>query len=131
MAQIWGKNGLVSASALASTVAYLDTWSINFTSDKDEVTAFGGDWHTYLQTLQGATGSASGKSDPTASGQSAIRTMFLSGASVVAVSMWLTETTGQIFTCSALIDSWNVGVNVNQAETFSFNFTVNTRPSHN
>jgi len=130
MAQIWGKNGAVAIGAAASTVAYLDSWNMTFTGDKDEVTAFSDDWHKFLPTLQGATGSASGKSDPTASGQASIRTMFLSGASVVSVSLWLTETSGQVFTCSALVDSWSVGAQVGVYEPFSFAFTVIARPSH-
>jgi len=131
MAQISGKNGQVYIGAATSSIAYLDNWSINFTTDKDEITAFGGDWHTFLLTgITGATGTMSGKSDPTASGQSQIRTLYLSGGSVVAVSLWLQETTGQVFTCSVIVDSWGVGVSLNAVETFNASFTVNTRPSH-
>ena len=131
MAQLYGKNGAIAIGAAASTIAYLDSWTLNFTGDKDEVTAFGQDFHTFLPTLQGATGSASGKSDPVASGQTSIRTMFCSGASVTTVALWLTESSGLVFTCSSvLIDGFSLGVPVANVQTFSFSFTVNARPSH-
>jgi hypothetical protein len=130
MAAIKGRDGQIALGAAASTIAYIDTWSISLSSDKDEITAFGDDWHKYIQTIQGATGSASGTRDTAATGQTTILALFCSGGTVASQNMWLTETTGAVFTCAVLIDSIDIGVPVNGKETFSIGFTVNARPSH-
>jgi hypothetical protein len=130
MAAIKGRDGQIALGAAASTIAYIDTWSISFSSDKDEITAFGDDWHKYIQTIQGATGSASGTRDTAATGQTNILATFCSAGTVASQNLWLTETTGAVFTCAVLIDSIDIGVPVNGKETFSIGFTVNARPSH-
>jgi len=131
MAAIKGRDGQISLGAKASTIAYIDTWSISFSSDKDEITAFGDDWHKYIQTIQGATGQASGTRDTAATGQTTILALFCSGGTVATQSMWLQEESANVFTVSVLIDSIDIGVPVNGKETFSIGFTVNARPGHN
>lgn len=131
MAALKGRDGQIYLSTTTGIISYIDTWSISFASDKDEITAFGDDWHKYIQTIQGATGSASGTRDTAAAtGQTQITAWYCSGASLVSCTLMLQETSGQVFTCSALIDSIDIGVPVNGKETWSMGFTVNARPAH-
>ena len=132
MAYLKGVSGQIAMSATASVIANITRWELRFSSDKEETTGFGGDnWHTFTQTMQGATGRMSGYSDPAATGQANIKEMFCSGASVVAFILMLTETTGHVFTCSSvLIDDWGIGIDAPRLQTFDASFTVNARPAH-
>lgn len=52
--------GLANSSATASPVTFLNSWSINFTTDKVEVTAFGDDNRTYVSGLPDTQGDFAG-----------------------------------------------------------------------
>lgn len=65
MSRIHGRRGrlyvgLASGSAVASPVTFLNSWSINFTTDKVEVTAFGDDNRTYVSGLPDTQGDFAG-----------------------------------------------------------------------
>jgi hypothetical protein len=64
VARIHGRNGRVymalTSGGLAEPVAFLNSWSINFTVDKDEVTAFGDSNKVYVAGLPDAAGEFSG-----------------------------------------------------------------------
>jgi hypothetical protein len=66
-----GRNGVVymstSASGTASTVLKLTEWSLDMTTDKIDVTAFGDTNKTYVQGLKDLAGSFSGFFDDTES----------------------------------------------------------------
>jgi hypothetical protein len=68
MGRYHGRNGRVymgiaSDTAVAEPVPYLATWSINFTTDKVEVTAMGDSNKTYVAGLPDASGEFSGFHD--------------------------------------------------------------------
>lgn len=62
--RIHGRNGMcyvaIASGAAASPVAYLSDWSINFTVDQVEVTAFGDPNKLYVSGLPDASGDFSG-----------------------------------------------------------------------
>ncbi len=65
MARIHGRNGRVymgvaSGTALATPLPFMATWSIKFTTDKDEVTALGDANKIYVAGLPDAQGDFSG-----------------------------------------------------------------------
>lgn len=65
MARVHGRRGrlyvgLASDSAVAEPVAYLNSWSIEFTVDKVDVTAFGDSNKIYVSGLPDASGSFGG-----------------------------------------------------------------------
>lgn len=64
MARIHGKGGFayvaIASGAAASPVAYLSDWTINFTVDQPEVTAFGDANKIYVAGLPDASGDFSG-----------------------------------------------------------------------
>lgn len=64
MARVHGRNGICYMSATngaaASPVAFLTDWSINFTTDKVDVTAMGDPNHIYVVGLPDASGDFSG-----------------------------------------------------------------------
>ena len=55
--------GLASDSATAEPVTFLNSWSINFTTDKVEVTAFGDTNRVYVSGLPDAQGDFAGHYD--------------------------------------------------------------------
>lgn len=64
MARIAGRNGRIYANitsgGTAEPITFLNNWSINFTTDKIEVTAFGDTGKTYVAGLPDASGDYSG-----------------------------------------------------------------------
>lgn len=64
MARIAARSGRLYANltsgGTAEPVAYLNTWSINFATDKIEVTAFGDTGKTYVSGLPDASGDFAG-----------------------------------------------------------------------
>lgn len=64
MARIHGRNGRVymsiTSGGTAEPVAFLNSWSINFSVDKAEVTAFGDANKVYVAGLPDASGDFSG-----------------------------------------------------------------------
>lgn len=64
MARIHGRNGVlyvaVASGGSASEIAYLNKWSIEFSVDDVEVTAFGDTNKTYVAGLPDASGSFGG-----------------------------------------------------------------------
>lgn len=65
MARIHGRRGrlyvgLASDTALASPVAFLNQWSIDFATDKTDVTCFGDSNKVYVSGLPDASGSFAG-----------------------------------------------------------------------
>jgi hypothetical protein len=65
MARIHGRNGIVymgiaTSAAAASPVAFLSDWTINFTVDKQDVTAMGDTNKIYVSGLPDAAGDFSG-----------------------------------------------------------------------
>lgn len=65
MSRIHGRNGriymgLASSTAIAAPLPFFATWSINFTTDKVDVTAMGDTNRTYVAGLPDAAGQFSG-----------------------------------------------------------------------
>lgn len=64
MARIHGRKGRLyvdlTGAGSAAPVAYLSQWSMDFTSDRVDVTAFGDSNKTYVQGLADASGTYSG-----------------------------------------------------------------------
>lgn len=70
MARIHGRRGrvymgLASEAATAEPVAFLNSWTINFATEKAEVTAFGDNNKTYVAGLPDASGDFAGFYDDT------------------------------------------------------------------
>lgn len=65
MARIHGRRGrvymgLASEAATAEPVAFLNSWTLNFTTEKADVTAFGDDNKVYVAGLRDAAGDFAG-----------------------------------------------------------------------
>jgi hypothetical protein len=64
MARIHGRNGRVymniTSGGTAEPVAFLSSWSLNFSTDKQDVTAFGDANHVYVAGLPDAQGEFGG-----------------------------------------------------------------------
>lgn len=64
MGRIHGRNGRVymniASGGTAEPIAFLKTWSINFSTDKQDVTAFGDANHVYVAGLPDAQGEFDG-----------------------------------------------------------------------
>lgn len=64
MARIAGRNAVIylgaTTSAAASPITFQNTWSMNFTSEKIDVTAFGETTKTYVAGIADAQGEFSG-----------------------------------------------------------------------
>jgi hypothetical protein len=64
MARIHGKGGMIyvgiASGATASPIAYMTDWTLNFTVDQPEVTAFGDANKIYVSGLPDASGEFSG-----------------------------------------------------------------------
>lgn len=65
MARVHGRRGrlyagIASATAAAEPIAFLNNWSIEFTTDKVDVTSFGDTNKVYVSGLPDASGSYSG-----------------------------------------------------------------------
>ena len=64
MARIHGRNGRVymnlTSGGTAEPVAFLNSWSVNFATDKEDVTAFGDGNKVYVAGLPDASGDFSG-----------------------------------------------------------------------
>ena len=64
MARIAGRNGRlyanITSGGTAEPIAFLNNWSISFTTDNIEVTAFGDSHKTYVSSLPDVSGSFAG-----------------------------------------------------------------------
>ena len=67
MARIAGRSGrlyaAITSAGTAEPIAYLNNWSLNFSTDKIDVTAFGDTNKTYVSGLPDTQGDISGFSD--------------------------------------------------------------------
>ena len=64
MARIAGRNGRlyanITSGGTAEPIAFLNNWSLSFTTDNIEVTAFGDSHKTYVSSLPDVSGSFAG-----------------------------------------------------------------------
>jgi hypothetical protein len=113
MARYPGRNGVVylstTGSGTATTVIALTEWSVNSTTDKIDVTAFGDANKTYVQGLKDLQGTFSGFWDDTET------KVFSAADSSDAVKLYLypsSNKTNSYFYGTAWLDaSMNIGVN--------------------
>lgn len=102
MAVLTGKGGSVKHGT--NTIAELDEWTLNITTDTEESTAFGDQWHEFEPTLRGWTGSASGRLDITdTNGQVAIQTVQLGSVAAVPVRFYVDGT--HYYSGNAIVNS--------------------------
>ena len=122
MAAAGGFSGLIE---IAGNNAHLDTWTLDMTMDSYDTTYLGLYDATSIPGLRRATGSCSGTLDLVNTGQTAIRNNFVNTAvAAVAVLRLLHAATSSGFSCTAVINSFSLGVSINDKQTFSAGFTV-------
>lgn len=126
MARIAGRNGRiyanVSSGGTAEPITFLNNWSINFATDKIEVTAFGDTGKTYVAGLPDASGDYSGFYDD---GSTQFYTAAVDG---IARKFYLypsTNTNGQYWFGTAIFD-FNVQAAVDGAVQVSGSWSAAT-----
>jgi hypothetical protein len=126
MSRIAGRNGRIYANITSGgtpePITYLNNWSINFATDKIEVTAFGDTGKTYVAGLPDATGDYSGFYDD---GTNQFYTAAVDG---VARKFYLypsTSTNGQYWFGTAIFD-FNVDAAVDGAVQVSGSWSAAT-----
>lgn len=94
MAVTQGTSGYFYAGAAgsASSVGYLNTWSVNMSADTVDVSAFGNRWKQNVNGSIGWTGSISGFCDLADTGQMAVENSLTAGTAID-VYFFLTGTT--------------------------------------
>lgn len=119
MSRIHGRNGVIylnlTSGGTPEPVAYLNAWSIKFTTDTDEVTAFGDPNKTYVSGLPDCQGDFSGFFD-----DATVQT-YTAAVDGIARKMYLypsTLKTTQYFFGNAIVD-FNVDAKVSGAVTMS------------
>lgn len=128
MARVAGRQGhlyVEQSGGVATPLVYINKWSLNATTDKYEVTAFGDTTKTYVTGLPDAQGSFSGFYDDTAStGSTALFTLAQSGtAKRVYLYPTTPSTTGPYFYGTAFVD-FSVDTDLNGATTISGSFSA-------
>ena len=98
MARIAGRNGAfymaLTSAGTPSPVAYLSQWSLNFTNDKIEVTAFGDTTKVYVGGLPDCQGTYTGFYDDasvqmyTAASDSVPRKFYIYPSTLTATQYW-------------------------------------------
>jgi hypothetical protein len=108
MAAYAGRDGYVTVGG--STVAYIDSWTMNATIGTADITAFGGTARSYEQTLRDVTVSITGTMDRSDAEQATLMDQFEDAA--------LADVAVRLYTQSANYWSGNVrltGMTVNSA----------------
>jgi hypothetical protein len=123
MARIAGRNGRlyanITSGGTAEPVQYLNTWALNFATDKIEVTAFGDTTKTYVGGLPDASGTYAGFYDDASS------QFYTAAVDGVARKFYLypsTLTNGQYWFGTAIFD-FNVNGDVAGAVAVSGSFS--------
>jgi hypothetical protein len=126
MARIAGRNGRlygnITSAGTAEPITFLNNWSINFATDKIEVTGFGDTGKTYVAGLPDASGDYSGFYDD---GTNQFYTAAVDG---VARKFYLypsTSTNGQYWFGTAIFD-FNVQAAVDGAVQVSGSWSAST-----
>lgn len=129
MAAIHGRNSRIYANltsgGTAEPIAFLNNWSIDFTSDKAEVTAFGDTTKTYVAGLPDASGSYSGFYD------NASTQFYTAAVDGVARKFYIYPSTGntaQYWFGTAFFD-FSIEEGVDSAATISGSFSAATAVS--
>jgi hypothetical protein len=125
MSAYHGKGGVVymstSGSGTATNVVYLTEYTIDFATDKVEVTSFGDTNKTYVQGLKDVKGTLSGYFD------NATDQLFDAADSADGVKLYLYPTSlvpTVYFAGPAWLDA-SISVGVDRAVTISGNFSAN------
>lgn len=126
MARIHGRNGVLYAALTgggsAENIAFLNSWSLNNTSDKVDVTSFGDSNKTYVAGLPDSSGSYSGFYNDASDG------LYDAALDGVARKFYIypsSSDTGEYFYGTAFFD-FNVESNVDGAVTISGDFAAAT-----
>jgi len=104
----------------ASKIAEINNWTGNFSTKKEVITAFGDKGERRQYTITDATGSFSGNSDWSDSGQNALLTQHFSGGTPAAAFLYLYVSGGSGYYGNALVD---VGKTANAGGLISFDAT--------
>lgn len=118
-----GKDGFVKLDGGA--LAYLDNYSLTINAGSADVTSLGDEWKKSLATQKDWSGSASGTLDLADPEQRTVLAMFTGAAQVVAQQLMFGLGGNSSYGGSATITSIQLGCNVSDKITFSFNFTGN------
>lgn len=126
MAKYHGRRGVVylssSGTGTAVNVANLSEWSLEMSTDRVEVTAFGDANKTYVQGLKDVTGSFTGYFDDVATA-----TLLTGADSSDGVKLYLypsSDATARYFYGPAWLD-FSISVGVNAAVTIEGSFAAN------
>ena len=128
MARIHGRNGRVymniASGGTAEPVAFLSSWSINFSTDKQDVTAFGDSNHIYVAGLPDAQGEFGGFYDDataqvfTAAGDGIARKFYLYPSTLTPGQyFWGTilpdfQVSGEVDGAVEMQSAWNAASNI-------------------
>lgn len=122
MARIHGRSGRlyagIASSGTAEPIAFLSSWSVDFSTDDIDVTSFGDSNKTYVSGLPDVAGSFSGFYDD------ATAQLYTAATDGVARKFYLypsTGNTGQYWFGTATFD-FSVSTGVGEAVTVSGNF---------
>lgn len=124
MSALIGKDGFIKIGT--DSIAYIDNWSLSFTSDTAEVSALGSRAKNFVNTLVSSSGSASGTLDTSDTAQKAVMDMFVSGGTLTGVEIHLGlkegTNTPEEFSGTVIITGMEIGVAHGDKVSFSFNF---------
>ena len=127
MAAYNGKDGYVAIAG--STVAYIDTWSLNSEIGTAEVTGFGDGAKAYVSTLKGHTMSWSGTLDRSDTDQAALMDQFEDGT-LASIAMRLYTQSANYWSGSVKMTGMTVNSQVGDKVAVTFNGTVDGELSY-
>lgn len=125
MATIYGNNGEIKISSTA--VGEVKSWSLTISRDTIEDTSMGDDSKTFVYGKASASGAIEVHFDDDDSAQGTLRDAVLNGTSV-ALDLFTnaSATSGtDYYSCTALISSQDISVEMDSIESRTYNFTVN------
>lgn len=128
MAAIAGRTGSVKLSA--NTVAEISDWSLDISIDNAEETDFGDTWKEFLYTLRSASGSFTGRFDPSdTNGHAALQTEALSGTSGVSLRLYINGM--NYYSGTALLTGFQPKASVSGLVEVTYNFQFTGAVAYN
>ena len=124
MATIYGNNGEVQVSSTA--VGEVKSWSLTISRDSIEDTSMGDDAKTFVYGKASASGTIEVHFDDDDSAQGTLRDAVLNGTTAT-LNLYTADssTSGtDYYTCTAILTSADISVEMDSIESRTFNFTV-------
>jgi hypothetical protein len=125
MATIYGNNGEIKISSTA--VGEVKSWSLTISRDTIENTSMGDDAKTFVYGKSSASGTIEVHFDDDDSAQGTLRDAVINGTTVALDLFTNTSSTSgtDYYSCTALISSQDISVEMDSIESRTYNFTVN------